>query len=376
MSQPKPLAELSPLAPDPHQPRRMNYGDAVRILGTWAVVVNHVCDMYLGNSKIMLNGTWWTINFVDSAMRWAVPAYIMLSGALLLDPARGDTPQKFYKKRLARIGIPLVFWTAFFIWFSFYFLVPKGWVTPQQIWRNLGEGKPYAHLHFIFRIAGLYAFTPMFRIFLRHASRAMQIAAVVMCLGLASGDSLLNALNKTEPSVFMRFVPFIGYYLLGYLLREAHLSRKSLIFCWLGAAASIAALAAVTGLLIVRNDGKFDWYPSVQMAFYDFMSPLRIIMAICVWLIFVNTFRHPWPKHHGLRTMISWWASTTLGLYLAHPALRDILYLHGFDALHPFGNQYTNIWLGIPLVWLMIYLPSLIFTIVIMRIPYVRRIDG
>jgi surface polysaccharide O-acyltransferase-like enzyme len=363
-------ADISPLAPDPRQPRRMHYGDAVRILGTIAVVMNHVSDMYLGNREIMLTPTWWTLNFWDAAMRWAVPAYIMLSGALLLDPARTEDPPVFYKKRLMRIGIPLVFWTAF------EFLVPRHWVTPSDIWKNLAEGKPYTHLHFIFRIAGLYAFTPMFRIFLRHASRPMQVAAVVMCLAIASADSMLNGLYKVEPSIFMRFVPFIGYYLLGYLLRETQLSRRMLVLCWGGFFASVALLAGVTGWLIQNSPAGFAWYPSVPMMFYDFMSPIRIIMAIFAWLIFVNTFRHPWPAHPGRRKLVTWWAATTLGLYLVHPAFREICYFHGFDALHPFGNQYTNVWLGIPIVSLIVYVPSLVVTIIIMQIPYVRRIAG
>src|SRR5690349_3734023 len=135
-------------APALGKPRRMHYGDAVRILGTIAVVMNHVCDMHLGGG--VLSAKWWIFNVWDAAMRWAVPAYIMLSGALLLDPARAEAPAVFYKKRLGRIGIPLVFWTIFFMWFSFHERLPRGWDTSRrQIWINLLEGKPYAHLHFI-----------------------------------------------------------------------------------------------------------------------------------------------------------------------------------------------------------------------------------
>src|SRR2546421_2312726 len=75
-------------APAPDKPRRMHYGDAVRILGTIAVVMNHVCDMHLGGD--VLSAKWWVVNVWDSAMRWAVPAYIMLSGSLLLNPARAE----------------------------------------------------------------------------------------------------------------------------------------------------------------------------------------------------------------------------------------------------------------------------------------------
>src|SRR5947209_17248353 len=96
-------------APATGKPRRMHYGDAIRILGTVAVVVGHVSDLRLFSDKV-LDRDWWVCNVWDCLTRWAVPCYIMLSGALLLDPARGETPRDFYRKRLARIGVPLVFW--------------------------------------------------------------------------------------------------------------------------------------------------------------------------------------------------------------------------------------------------------------------------
>jgi surface polysaccharide O-acyltransferase-like enzyme len=55
---------------------------------------------------------WWTIDVYGAVAYLAVPLFIMLSGALLLDPARADESMKvFFKKRFARIGLPMIFWT-------------------------------------------------------------------------------------------------------------------------------------------------------------------------------------------------------------------------------------------------------------------------
>lgn len=378
----------SVLAPDPTKPRRMNYGDAIRILGTVAVVMNHVCDMHLGGE--VLSAKWWVFTTWDAAMRWAVPAYIMLSGALLLDPARAEPPTTFYKKRLARIGIPLVFWTAFFIWFSFHVLIPRNWGADRhQIWINLLQGKPYAHLHFIFRIAGLYAFTPMIRVFLRHAPRGMQIGTVILLLGFSTGDSIMNGITHSEASMFMRFAPFLGYYLAGYLLRDACVTPKQLRWCWVGYFACVAILAGGTGFLIAMNGGKLEWYPSVPMMLFDFLSPIRIVMALFSWLILVTLFHKPWPHTERGRARVAWWAGTTLGLYLVHPLFRELFYINGFSAEHPLGNMHLpwflykyvfsglrEVFIGIPLMSLMVYVPSLITTSILMKIPYVRRITG
>jgi surface polysaccharide O-acyltransferase-like enzyme len=351
----------------------MHYGDAIRIFGTIAVVIGHVADMRFGSP--VLDRDWWIVNFWDAFSRWAVPAYIMLSGALLLDPARGQSPSEFYRKRLGRIGVPLVFWTAFFMLFAVYY---TGWMTWRVAWRELALGKPYTHLHFIFRIAGLYFFTPMMRVWLKHTTRQMQWVAVITALGLSSGDSFMNGLTHNEPSVFARFVPFVGYYLLGYMLRDARVSPRGLRWCWAGFIATSLIVAVGTAYLVHRfpyyhpdtREHVVQWYPSVNMLLYDFLSPPRIVMAVCVWLIFTTSFHQPWPRTPRGQKVVGWWAATTLGLYLIHPAFREIFYLHGK------GPTWPNIWLGTPLVALMVYVVSLIATAILMKIPYVRRITG
>lgn len=360
-----PSAVLKPVQP---KPRYMPYGDAARVLGTVAVVIGHVCDMVLFNNNLPATATltdWRVCNLVDAACRWAVPIYIMLSGALLLDPERADAPEHFYKKRLARLGVPIVFWSGFFIWFSIYV---TGWSTADRAMLDLAQGKPYAHLHFIFRIAGLYAFTPMIRVFLRHASQKMVLLTVLILLGLSTLDSVINAWAGQELSAFFRFAPFLGFYLAGYLLRDRRLTKRQVWGCWALAAACVLIMAGGTELL-VRFYGLKP-YPSMGMMLYDFLSPVRIAFAVAVWLIFINTFDQAW-LNTGLGRSVSWLAPTTLGLYLVHPFFRDILLArYGIDALWP------NIWLGIPLVSAMVYVPSLAFTWFVMRIPFARRIVG
>src|SRR5205823_14665088 len=107
-------------------------------------------------------------------------------------------------KRLARLGVPIVFWTAFFMLFTVYYLQLHGLNTNVNVWHELLLGKPYAHLHFIFRIAGLYAFTPMFRVFLQHAPRRLVTLAVVICLGLSCFNSVADGFTVTEESAFIR----------------------------------------------------------------------------------------------------------------------------------------------------------------------------
>lgn len=363
----------------------MYYGDAIRIFGTIAVVIGHVADLRMFDTHV-LDPHWWVCNLWDSFTRWAVPVYIMLSGALLLDPARAEPSRDFYRKRLTRIGVPLVFWTAFFMWFD---VVYTGWCpTWKEAWLKLALGKPYVHLHFIFRIAGLYVFTPMLRVWLRHTHRNMQCWTVGMVLALSAGDSIMNSITNNEPSVFARFVPFIGYFLLGYLLRDTRLSARGIRRAWAGFITSYIVLLLGTALTVhlFHAPGTFlKGPPSLEMLQYDFLSPVRIAMSICAWLLFVSLFNKPWPESEAARQRIGWWAGTTLGVYLIHPMFREILYtrriwIPGITQMHyltfNLGPEWPNIVLGIPLMAIVVYALSLAVIAVVMKIPYVRRIAG
>jgi surface polysaccharide O-acyltransferase-like enzyme len=501
------------------EPQWMNYGDMVRILGTVIVVIGHVSDMmlYQASGPGSKNGpgtdNWHVLNVWDAFSRWAVPIYIMLSGSLLLDPNRVESPSRFYHKRLMRIGVPLVFWSFFFMWVDVYYTgwrathnIPDqrqyesylhydsltttkgqtyignidendtgysvetagekvdvdsadvakvernptagaGWqfawsahtfgqwihnfivynpdqwgghtrwqwfkylffYCPQKAWINLLKGEPYVHMHFIFRIAGLYAFTPVLRVCLRHISRPMLIASVITMLALSSADSIANNFTGTELSAFARFVPFLGYYLAGYLLRNVVISWRALLGCWIGFIASVAALALgeewlVKHYVIEAGLHAVTGPPSVNMMLYDFLSPVRVVMAIFAWIVVVNLFRNPLPIGKWGRSVIRFWANTTLGLYLIHPFFREFWYMKAPFWLHPYierilamhgppifhkvqtvlsqwvldgiNASWPTVWKGVPLTTMMVYVPSLIATIIIMRIPYVRRIAG
>jgi len=348
--------------------QRRAYGDMIRILGTIAVVTGHVCDMRLKpSSPFAIDANWWILNCIDSAMRWAVPAYVMLSGALLLDPNRTESAKTFYHKRLARIGVPLVFWSIVFMWFG---VCVTGWVPSwHQAFMNLLSGKPYVHMHFIFRIAALYSITPMLRVFLRHASHKMVGGTVLVLLCLAMADSVRNAFSGDELSAFINFAPFLGYYLSGYWLRNADLSTNRFLAALAVFVLSIIALAGGTGLL-VKHFG-FAWYPSPGLMLYDFLSPVRVVMALSGWLVLTHIFRNPWPASQRGRAVVSWLASITLGLYLVHPIYRDLIFLHG-----PPHWMWPNVWLGVPITAGVVYLAALVVAAFLDRIPIVRRITG
>jgi surface polysaccharide O-acyltransferase-like enzyme len=110
---------------------------------------------------------------------------------------------------------------------------------------------------------------------------------------------------------------------------------------------------------------------------YDFLSPVRIALGVSAWLIFVNSFDERWLKTRASGFISSYLAPATLGIYLVHPLFRDLYSVWGFNAaftpLNATGAELHVLW-GIPLMAFLVYVPSVIFTMIVMRLPFVQRI--
>ena len=296
-----------------------------------------------------------------SAVTWCVPLFVMISGALLLgrqgDPAVGA----FYRRRLARIGPAIVFWSLFYwgwrVWFRGQDVPPDAFVM------SLLAGRPYAHLYFLFVILGLYLITPFLQIFLRAADRGQVRSAVVLALGLAGAQQLLGLVNLSANSnIVTYFVPFTGYYLAGHWLRDVVLDRRGRLVA-AGILVGLTALSFAGSELAVRLFG-----PGESLAPQGYMSFLTIGSTVAVFLLarsLLAAERFP----DGSPTWLAKVATATFGVYLVHPAVLGPLR----DMVDIGAGRWRNL-VVFPLSVLIVAAVSLALVLVIQRIPVVRRI--
>ena len=93
---------------DPNQ--RVFYLDLLRVFATFAVIFLHVCGSELLAASPSRN---WYIEVAGSGLvRWCVPVFVMISGALFLVPSRKVTYREILTIRLSRLLIAYVFWTV------------------------------------------------------------------------------------------------------------------------------------------------------------------------------------------------------------------------------------------------------------------------
>ena len=227
----------------------LSYGDPIRSIATFLVVVIHTSTSQLFRPAAETSTSlWYFIYSLNIASRWAVPAFFMLSGALLLVPS-DQGAGTFYRKRFNKVGTPILFWTTFYLIFRFYFhQLP---LNPSLIAELLFTGRAEGHLWFLFSIACLYAITPYMRAWMRKAPLSRQWGLCLLGLaGPAALDLILVSVNKMGwrfpwPTIFTEWVYYFGYFMLGYLVRNIRLRKTAALAAF--AVYAVVTVASIAG---------------------------------------------------------------------------------------------------------------------------------
>jgi surface polysaccharide O-acyltransferase-like enzyme len=338
--------------------------DQLRVAACVAVVLIHVT---LGSLETVMpfSTEWWIGHWICLVSQWAVPVFVMISGALLLNPAHGaaDSSAVFFRKRMRRIGWPLLVWTA--LYFGIRRVFDHEPVTGSYILNHLLQADPPYHTYFLFVIAGLYGVTPIMRILVQAMSSSQRQALIAVIFALASGYALANAwFWDNERFLLSFFVPYLGYYLCGYELTqmpENVLTRRHWL-CAVGLSILyVVLIAPAYADALGRQNGRFV---------LGYFSVPVIVMSVAL-------FRAAWQKSSltvrqsdGLTEKLSRRiAPTTFGIYLVHVAvlicLREVATSHGHHS--PF---LVNVLVGTVLAFGLSYA----ITLLMQKIPGLRRL--
>jgi surface polysaccharide O-acyltransferase-like enzyme len=364
MTTPDPRAE--PLVLDASEREPTGWFDLARVLAILAVVVVHETSVEVGRREAGDPGTaaWWTANVLDSASRWCVPVFLMVSGALLLDPRRTDRPRDFYRKRLSRVGIPLVVWTAVYLAFRALYLDDGGLDAGEAV-RDVAAGSPFLQLYFLYVLVVLYLLTPFLRLVVRHATHRMQAAFAGVLLLLGALDQVLATfLEVGEASAATRFLPYAGYFTLGWLLRDLPLTRRQVRWAFAAFLASVAA----TVLLVAVTSIDAGW-SSPGRYVYGYLSPTVVVMSVAAFVLLrAWNLKHPpgsrWAP--GRRTAAL--SALTFGVYLVHP-----LFFYPLDRVWPAPSDLLG-YSAVTLAHLTLTVAgSLALTWLLLRVPLLRK---
>lgn len=350
---------------------RLAYADLLRVVAMLAVIAVHVSGGWL-ESLPAGTADWNALNAWDCLTHWCVPVFVMCSGMFLLDPKKGlSWPDLFFRYILRML-------TALFFWGMGYILLYDlfgGRFTLQSIphaFYAVVLGNTETHLWFLTMMVGLYLLTPLLRAFIRGAKKsdfhwffflfALFMFVLPLFLRLRGSETVNLYANRFYLNFTLAFPPlaYVGYFVAGYYLKTYTLNRlaEGIIYV-LGIAG--AAFTVWGSAFLNRGHAPGD-FNGLMMSY---LTPNVCAMAVAVFVLFRYVLGV--SDERSRRERVSHISKYSFGVYLSHVIFLILLRYLGL-ATPPISPV-----IAVPLLTLVIFLPSLALSWLLNHIPVVGR---
>ena len=298
------------------------YFDFLRIIATIAVIILHVAAQNW--ASVDLSSVQWKVfNLFDSAVRFSVPMFVMISGALFLDNDKKISIKNLYVKNILRIITAFLFW-------SFIYALDK---------RLLGLGiketvmcfvEGNYHMWFLFMIVLLYALVPA----VRKITESKEITQYFIIIGIAVSFliprtifllqcidfPIVSSINSAFLKMMSEFgLGYLIYFVIGHYLAKYGVSKK-----WRKAFYLLAILG------FIATVGLTEWHSNkvgvASVGFYNNFSISVLFMAIGLFLFVKQRCEKLVLKDKSLK-LIKSLSKYSFGTYLVHALVIDKLNL-------------------------------------------------
>jgi surface polysaccharide O-acyltransferase-like enzyme len=347
--------------------------DLIRVVAMVGVILLHAAGQWIITSQEMnqLNPLeitrWAVVDIYQTLGVIAVPLFLMLTGALLIQPQKkNESLTVYFKKRWARIGLPFFFWAA--VYFVWDFLVQKIPFSPAVILQGLLNGA-YTQFWYIYVLVGLYLLTPLLRALLANADQTlMKYFVILWVLGVAIMPffGLLSPFNLNS-NVFA-IGGYMGFFVLGTYLTTVNLRRSTIwFFMILG-----IALTAFGTYVLTAVGGVTDIY-----FFQEYISPTVILASVMMFLL-ILTIQPPSVKQESnpsrgnkLLKVIS---RNTLAIFFLHVMVLESIQ-NGYFGFAINRNTINPI-IEVPLITLIVLFTTLGIILLLKKVPYMSKLIG
>lgn len=319
--------------------QRLYWVDVLRLVAMLMVIAAHCVDIYNATPQDDPMNSFWGA-FIGSLMRPSVPLFAMMTGLLLLPI--GTDAKSFYKRRIPRVVLPMIFWSVI------YYLIP--WLTgvagldksvittlfpfefsPSQEAGNALKNIasiPFTfngyttHMWYLYMLIGLYLMMPFFSTWVERRDRTLTITFMVMwaCslmlpyLGYLFGEDIFGVCAWNEYGTFYYFGGFAGFLLLGHILAKGNPMPLRKIVA-MGVMVYVAGfIITYTGYASMAVQYSYEEAPDLLELFWQFCSPNVTLMALGIFLI-IQRIKVTSPR---LQTILQSTTKCSFGTYLMH----------------------------------------------------------
>lgn len=280
--------------------------DAMRCCAALAVIIIHALAPYrhqLGNIPM---GEWITAISINGFSRWAVPVFILITGALMLNDKRPFELKYYLSRRLGKVLIPFIVWSIFYAFLSGCSLTGFDSSMVSQMLINSFHHQTYYHLGFFYYFIPLYFAIPFLQAFVKRYDDAALYALTALWL-----LTTVLFLLRIDGPWSEQFWLYMGFLPLGYVLyQKLPLNKFTIIIAVL---LGMGAMVLST-YMVVEN--------SIQAARYSvgrWFSYKTINTVLAASMVFILCKAYADNLNSGCKKIVSFISKHSLGVYILHP---------------------------------------------------------
>lgn len=328
--------------------------DIMRVFCSIFIVIMHVIDFYFLSYEQVGNSFWQFINMFESSIRFAVPIFFMISGALLIKNFN-ESIKKFYEKRLLKIIIPYILISI--IYSIGNQILKTNIISVKNIVKSIINFDAHYHLWFFEPLIIIYLITPLIRkliLFLEKNNKRI-IINIYLILWTILGiiiPTVINIYNNTSFRYGIQVINYLGYFILGYAIstyyKKLFYNKEKLLIVIYG----ISVIMTFWGNYFYLNSetGVYNNYFILPSTFNIYVQAFSVFMYFNIREVKINNINHQ---------IINIIGESSLYIYLLHPIF--ILILKDFLNINLFvGNLYLKCFLSIFIVVILTILASII----------------
>lgn len=341
--------------------------DIMRIVACFCVIMIHVAVFdqdTLFNYKSL---DYQAIKLWGVLSRWAVPAFVMLSGMMILPNADKISIKKLIKQRVLRMLFAYIIWSGVYSFYNTYIL---GNIYSTSKIKTFIDGcfSGEIHMWYLPMLAGLYIASPLLAILVKKTDKKW-IKYWLVCLFIFT--SLIPFLVKLNIKFISTVIgsingymdlQFMGgwtlYFVLGYFVQNYFFDRKQRNLVYICAAIAFAFSVCATIVYCL--------FYGEPMGVLSYEYPNIIIFSLGVLVFFKETVSKLELNNNTKRFIISI-SQLTFGIYLIHVLLLKIWYQIGINI------QICQTIISVPIVALSVFISGGIIIWLIRKIPFIGR---
>lgn len=338
---------------------RTMYFDYLRVFAAFAVMFLHMSaqNWYI----VDVNGFEWQVfNFYDSIVRWCVPMFVMISGALFLNR---EIPLKImYTKYIFRIAV------AYIVWSAVYALYVGKTVFDKILMFGFG----HYHMWFVFMIIGLYMCIPFIKPIVENDRKTKYFLLLAFIFAFAIPEfvtlskdfgsefviKVVERINKHVENMNMHMVlGYASYFVLGYYMNKISLSKKQRMWIYvLGLFGFIATIGLDLVVALKTQTPCSNYYEYINV------NVLLETLAVFTW------FKYREYNNNKINSCVEKLSKYSFGAYLAHAlVIEQLNYRVGLNSLS-FNPVFSVVCIGI-----IVFVVSFIISAILHQIPVVKK---